>query len=321
MELPPELQTAILTVTQDYCHEELVKEAVTISRRYRSDDRSGQRLLTRESEAAAYAAARMPATFGAINTVLQDIADRGGDIKTVTDIGAGTGAAAWAADHVFNLDKITCLEREACMRVIGKRLMSGAEIGRKTVWLPFNLATEEISIPADLVIAGYILNELSPEARQRAIVNLWRSTKGTLAIIEPGTPAGYRNILSAREALIAMGGHIWAPCPHENTCPLTENDWCHFACRVTRTKQHRLLKGGSAPYEDEKFSFLIAGRRPAEKTDARVLRHPITRPGRIDLRLCTPEGIENKTVSKRDKAAFQAAKKAGWGSRIKQGIR
>jgi len=69
-----------------------------------------------------------------------------------------------------------------------------------------------------------------------------------LLIVEPGTPAGYKNITEARRVLVESGAHIAAPCTHENTCPMEGNDWCHFTCRISRSRLHRLMKGGEAPF-------------------------------------------------------------------------
>ncbi len=318
MDLTPELKNAIDTLSSAYSLSELSKESACISHRYRNAERLGQRLLTTEQQAVAYAVTRMPATFGALSSVLKDIQDLVGNIKTVTDVGSGTGAAAWAADTVLAVDKITCLEREDCMRFIGLRLMSGTKTGDKTSWMSFDLADLKIPPSSDMVIAGYVLNELSSSIQRQVILNLWESAQSVLVIVEPGTPAGYRNILLARDTLISAGGYIWAPCPHQSLCPLEQNDWCHFACRVARTKQHRLSKGGVAPYEDEKFSFLVVGRYPSDKSYARVLRHPLIRSGCVGLTLCSAEGVQNTVISRRDKKKFQSAKKAVWGGRFGQ---
>ena len=78
-------------------------------------------------------------------------------------------------------------------------------------------------------------------------------------------------------------------------------DWCHFAVRVQRTKLHKQLKGGDAPYEDEKYAYLALTKEPpASACGARVLRHPMIAPGRITLTLC--EGGEKRicAVTKKD---------------------
>ena len=55
-------QTALETVAEAYARGTLEKDARTISEAYRLKTGEGRRLLTRKSEAAAYALSRMPAT-------------------------------------------------------------------------------------------------------------------------------------------------------------------------------------------------------------------------------------------------------------------
>ena len=56
----------------------------------------------------------------------------------------------------------------------------------------------------DLVTAAYVLSELdSDRERQQVIQELWERTKGMLVLVEPGTPSGYENIISAREQVRA----------------------------------------------------------------------------------------------------------------------
>ena len=82
--------------------------------------------------------------------------------------------------------------------------------------------------------------------------------------------------------------------------------------RVQRTRLHKALKGGQAPYEDEKFAYLALTRQSAQPCTARVLRHPQIAPGRITLTLC--EGGEKtvRVVTKKD-PLWKRARKIGAG--------
>ena len=134
-----------------------------------------------------------------------------------------------------------------------------------------------------------------------------------LLLIEPGTPAGYAHLREIRTLLLREGAHLAAPCPHENDCPLPEDDWCHFTCRVARSRIHKQLKGGDAPYEDEKFCYLALTRQQPIPAKARILRHPRIDPGKITLQLCTQEGLSTREIRKKDGPLFKTARKSDCG--------
>ena len=76
---------------------------------------------------------------------------------------------------------------------------------------------------------------------------------------------------------------------------------------------HKQLKGGDAPYEDEKFTYLAVTRDSIQIDSSRILRHPFIESGRITLKLCTGRGIETKSVTKKQKDSFRVARKAKCG--------
>jgi ribosomal protein RSM22 (predicted rRNA methylase) len=137
--------------------------------------------------------------------------------------------------------------------------------------------------------------------------------------VEPGTPDGHLRIRAARDRLLAAGLTVLAPCPHGGTCPVVPGeDWCHFAARVGRSSLHRRVKGGSLPYEDEKYSY-VAAVAPALAGTAtaaapRIVRKPQLRKGQVLLELCTADdGLRRETVTKRHGPAYRAARDAAWG--------
>ena len=318
MNFPQSLQDALVQLLSGMRQEDMVRDAQEISRRYRLQSGSGSRLLTREAEAAAYAASRMPATFGAVySALLNALASYGQTPQNLIDAGAGTGAAAWAANAILELDSILCLEREEAMRRTGQALMqSGTTVLQNAVWRCCDLCADMISEHAELVIMAYVLNEMAEGMRAGAIQKMWDAAGKMLLIVEPGTPAGFRHLMEARKQLIGMGAHIAAPCPHENSCPMPEGDWCHFTCRIQRSQLHRRLKGGEAPYEDEKFSYMAFTREPGTPVHDRILRHPQVRQGHVMVTVCGEDGIKMQTVSRKEGALYRQVRDAGAGDGI-----
>lgn len=97
MEFPLPLRTAIEQKAQDSSTAELIREAQGLSQRYREESGQGKRLVTTDRQAFVYAAVRMPATFGAVAAALEHTLPFLEDAPTsLLDVGAGTGAAAWA---------------------------------------------------------------------------------------------------------------------------------------------------------------------------------------------------------------------------------
>ena len=301
---PQALTAALEALLSGKSEAQLAQDAQTISENYRLHTGQGSRLLTREGEAAAYAAARMPATFAAAQQALAGAKEASGlEIRTLLDCGAGTGAASWAAAGIYDLEQITCLEREAAMRSVGSALMQAGEGAlAQATWTDCDLTAAEPIGQADLVVEGYMLGELREDMRLPVAQKLWDAAQKLLVLIEPGTPQGFANLAAVRAHLAAQGAHIAAPCPAGSLrCPMAGEDWCHFAVRVQRTRLHKALKGGEAPYEDEKFCYLALTREaPKVPCAARVLRHPMIAPGRIALTLCENGEKTLRTVTKKD---------------------
>ncbi len=215
--------------------------------------------------------------------------------------------AAWAATAVWpSLAAPTLLEVEPEMLAAGRQLLPDAS------WVVGDVS--QARGPADLVVASYVLGELpDPTA---AAAQLWRQSADALVLIEPGTPAGYHRVLAARAAILDGGGRTIGPCPHDLACPLERDDWCHFAVRLPRTKLHRRAKGVELGYEDEKFSYAALTHARTLKADARIIRQPQIRSGHVNLVTCEPDGIHERTISRKQGARYKEAKGAAWGDAI-----
>ena len=319
MELPVELRNGIDSLLSGFSAEELKKISRQLTSRYKNDSGRGKVLVSRELESRVYAAVRMPATFGAVSDALSYVQECMPEtkVRSVLDVGAGSGTGAWAVEETFSPESITCLEREESMRSVGKALLSeSSALSEKTSWEEFDLLKDAVNDhSADLVLASYMLNEFSKESREKAIQKLWNAADHILLIVEPGTKEGFAVISQVRDILLSEGAHLLAPCPHDGLCRLSKDDWCHFTCRVQRSKLHRLLKEGDVPYEDEKYSYIAFSKEEGEKAQARILRHPYITKGQIDLEICGRERNGKVTLRKKDEA-YKAARKAKMGDAI-----
>ena len=154
-----------------------------------------------------------------------------------------------------------------------------------------------------------MINELPKESIEGVLDQIWNATKQILIIVEPGTPKEFSNIKTIRTYLLSKNAHIIAPCPHENECKLEDNDWCQFSCRIQRSKVHKMLKDGVAPYEDEKFSYIAFSKQSVNRAQNRILRHPIINKGYSEYTICTENEIEKIKLSKKDGELYKKAKK------------
>jgi ribosomal protein RSM22 (predicted rRNA methylase) len=318
MQLPAQLRTAIVSKAESVNGRELAKAAEQISKRYRSEDFKSPIMRT-DAERAAYALTRMPATYAASRHVFEQI--RGAvpetQIESVLDLGAGAGSASWAAVEVFpSIQRISMVERDAAFAAMAREFAAkaGSEALRNATHLCADMRTNPPSA-ADLVILSYALGELTREDAARVIAQALQAAKKLLVVVEPGTMRGFGTILAVRELLLGAHQQLVAPCPHHNVCPMAAaGDWCHVAQRIERTAEHRRLKGADLGYEDEKFSYVAAAKFEFRRPSSRIVRHPLIRPGHIQLTLCTPDGLKLETIGKSQKEKFRAARAAYWGA-------
>lgn len=319
-ELPPALRVALERELEGVSRKDLAARAERTSRAYRAGRGSASVIQARE-DALAYALARLPATYAACAAVLGEARAMapGFAPRSLLDAGSGPGAASWAAAGAYDLAAVTWLDASQPFLDLARRLTAE---GPKPLRNPQVLRTD-LTAPADwpradLVMASYALAEISPPQQWTVVERLWAACDGLLALVEPGTPAGFQRLLAAREALSGAGAEILAPCPHAGACPLVAPDWCHFSVRLPRSRDHRLAKGAEAPFEDEKFAYLIVARPglAGHERSGRILAPPRAGKAGLVFKVCGPQGLEARTVARRDKAAHAAARRLGWGDRL-----
>jgi ribosomal protein RSM22 (predicted rRNA methylase) len=317
--MTPALNAAIALLLEGVSRKELEQRAGKMSASYRDGGTSSG--IVNPADALAYLVTRAPATYAALSAVFARVAETvpGFSPKGLLDVGAGPGTAAWAVRDAWpSLAAITLVEPNATFRDLASRLMPEATIVAGSLGM---------ALPrADLVTAAYVLAELPEAAAAGTARELWSAAAGMLVLVEPGTPAGFARIRAARAALIEAGGHVVAPCTHDNVCPIVArsvgesrsdqktNDWCHFSQRLARSRDHMIAKGARVPFEDERYAYVVMSRTPvADRGVARIIKPPVEAKPGITLPLCEASGLRNAFVAKRDKDGFRKTRKKEWG--------
>ena len=318
MDLPSEIKNYIENELNSESIRNIKEDAQDISQNYRKNERKGNSLILKKSEAIAYAIARMPATYGAISNAIEKTMEiYNPKINSVADIGAGTGSACIAVNEIMDVDEIDCFEREEVMLEVGREICSNySPIKDKVSWNKLDIVNDTIDNKYDMVVSAYMINELKENQISDVIDKIWKMTNDIVIIIEPGTVQGYNNIMKVKEKIIELGGNIISPCMSKK-CGLSKDDWCNFYCRVQRTKMHKNLKVGEASFEDEKFMYIAVTKKQINiDNKSRIIRHPLIYNGFIKLKVCNNEGVQEIRVTKKEKERFKIAKKAKHGDLV-----
>jgi ribosomal protein RSM22 (predicted rRNA methylase) len=317
-DLPAELKAALDAKLEGMSRNDIATRAALISRTYR--DGGSSAAIRSETDALAYALARMPATYAATAACLNAFIEIRPDFSpsTLIDVGAGPGTASFAAAEAFSsLDTLNLFDANPALRALALDLTYDSTRLSGLTYTPGDArAALSKTETADLVIASYLIGELGEAERKSLADAMWARTRDTLLVVEPGTPAGYGRILAVREQLIAAGAHVAAPCPHERKCPLTPPDWCHFSQRLARSRAHKQIKGADLPFEDERFAYVALTRAPIAQRADRVLAQPAIGKAEIAAKLCTSDGVFIAKVPRRDKQAYARARHWRWGEAV-----
>src|SRR5437773_7114431 len=116
-DLPAELKAALDAKLQGLSRTAAAERASLISQTYR--DGGGSGAIRSETDALAYALARMPATYAAVVASLNALSAIRPDFAptSLLDVGAGPGTASWAAAEAFSsLRDFTLLDANDALR-------------------------------------------------------------------------------------------------------------------------------------------------------------------------------------------------------------
>jgi ribosomal protein RSM22 (predicted rRNA methylase) len=316
--IPLSLREAILEYCESVPGPEIARRAAHQSAQYRAGAASQ---ISASADMAAYLTVRLPATFAAIRAALIHVHDRAPHFEPMSmlDFGAGPGTASWAAAEVWrNIQSFTMQDQSESFRAAAKTLGGHSELPALRQAKVQNSTSFRVDEQYDLIVAAYVISELSESAIPDVVARLWRHCRGILVIVEPGTPNGYQRIIRSRQSLIEQHAIIGAPCASDEPCPVESPDWCHFAVRLPRSRDHMRAKAARVPYEDEKFSFIAAAREFVSLTppSPRIIAPVTSTKAGLRFRLCTGHGISEADIPRRNRAVYRLQMRKKWGDVI-----
>lgn len=205
----------------------------------------------------AYLAYYTPLNTARMEAVLAEGARFGffDDAESLLDFGAGLGSFGWAARSRLPNARVTEWEPQAIARGLARALRAAAEVPE----LP---QVESVPDPGQYPtwVFSYSLIESGklPKGAQKA---------EKLVLLEPSTREQGRQLQKLRSNLLNNGFHAWAPCPHEEDCPLlkhSEKDWCHDRIHFEAPDWLRAIES-HLPVKNHTltYSYLLMAERPS----------------------------------------------------------
>jgi precorrin-6B methylase 2 len=253
----------------------------------------------------------------------------------VVDLGAGCGAMSLGLSTMLRDIELVAIDRDAAALAIAKHAL--AQLGTSVTTQTGDVRKVTLP-PCDLVVMGTVLNELA-EAEARGVVERALAAvadDGAVIVVEPALRTTSRALHAIRDALIADGAHIFAPCTRRIApCPMLADpdDWCHedralaLPPRTAELARLTHLRDGGM-----KFSYLVVRKQPLALVDdpsawrlvsaARIAKgkHEITGcsdRGRIPLRLLKRNRTaENKVLERADRGDVVIAREAPGDDRV-----
>lgn len=304
MILPIELQEKINDLYSSINKQVLVSSRQDLTDKYKATKESGRSLIDSKAEGVVYAISRMPSTYAVVYTLLSNLIEQGliDNIKTIFDVGSGTGAGYFALKSLFPESEISLFERESNMIDVFKKLSDDKDVVR------FDLIKDNFEKNADLVVTSYVLSEMNEESRILSVKKMMETSSRYVLLIDTGTPRTYENFLKIKKLVNDSDDwNIIAPCKTEK-CGL-KNDYCQFFARVERSALLKMSKEGTLSYEDEKYFYLLLSKDNVKSDFARVIRRPIIKTNVTELKVCDDCGIRDLKITKKHKQLYKKSKK------------
>ncbi len=183
------------------------------------------------------------------------------------DWGAGPGTASLALKNHMSLKSQILIEKSQQAINAFKDIYSQLSVPK--VMITSDLKKINLQKNKSLLTLSYSLTEMTelPEG--------WDEFEA-LMILEPSTRDDGRKLLELRQKLIEAGYFMWAPCLHQQRCPLllhSKTDWCHDRIHVQAPDWFKKLEQ-FLPFKNNTIttSYLLARKQKPAALAANQIR-------------------------------------------------
>lgn len=201
----------------------------------------------------------LPLNFLRSQAVFHEARNRHFDFEAaeLLDFGSGLGAGSlpWLSNFA---GQVLFTEQSSEAQKLHRELLKGMGFSTENcTWL----SEKQISPRRNRTgLFSYSLTEVDE-------LPSWAMECDSLIVVEPSTREDGRNLLKHRKDLLAKGFSMWAPCPHQEGCPLFEDsktDWCHDRIHIKMPEWFQKIEG-QLPMKNQTltFSYLLASKKPS----------------------------------------------------------
>ncbi|MEM6954690.1 MAG: small ribosomal subunit Rsm22 family protein [Myxococcota bacterium] len=220
----------------------------------------------------------------------------------VLDLGAGLGTtscgvAQAAAERGASVE-VEAVDADGAALALAERIFRTAGIRARTH--VGDVTRPPVHGAFDLVVFGLVLNELPFAERVRAVTGAAErlGPNGAIVVLEPALKSVTRALHELRAELLSAGLHVFAPCLHEEPCPMlaSPRDWCHESRPFAFGDElKKVARAAGLRFERITYAYLTLvthGRslRSALGGGARVVSERLVSKGKAELFVCDGSG-------------------------------
>lgn len=199
-------------------------------------------------------------------------------IRSIVDFGSGLSPITHSAHEIGIGAPLFLYEKSTLVRNLAEQLHS-----QKLNWLDrFHIKEPK----STLVTFSYSFTEIKDLPEECLLAE-------ALLFIEPSTQMNGRKLLHLRQRLIESGYHVYAPCLHQQSCPLltqSPHDWCHDRIHIDRPRWMLEIES-HLPFSNPTltFSYLACRKSPPRTSGSgatRVVGDQLREKGKTRQMIC-----------------------------------